>query len=70
MVERMTALEAYRTGILILPPDYELETDAEVLLLRRPDGSVAAGFVAERVIPSEVVWAAREDHKRHGRSSA
>src|SRR3712207_8349365 len=39
MAERMTALMAYRAGILTLPPGYELELDAELLLLRRPDGS-------------------------------
>jgi len=70
MAERMTASEAYRAGMLTLPPGYELQTDAEVLLLRRPDGSVADAFNADRVVPSEVAWAAEVDHRRHGRSSA
>jgi hypothetical protein len=70
MAERMTALEAYRAGILTLPPDYELEDLAGVLLLRREDGSLVAGFGADRVVPSEVAWAAEQDHRRHGRSSA
>ncbi len=30
--------------MLALPPGYELEFDADVLLLRRGNGSVAAGF--------------------------
>jgi len=58
MADRMTALEAYRAGILTLPPGYELEFDADELLLRRDDGSVVAGFGAGRVIPSET-WARR-----------
>jgi len=42
MADRMTALEAYRAGILTLPPGYELESDADLMLLRRDDGSVVA----------------------------
>ena len=70
MAERMTALEAYREGRLTLPPSYGLECDSELLPLRRDDGSVAAGFNTDRVVPSEVAWTAEQDHRRHGRSSA
>ena len=44
--------------MLALPTDYKLEFDADVLLLRRGDGSVAAGFAAMSVTPSEVAWTA------------
>ena len=70
MAERMTALEAYRAGILALPPGYELEYDADVLLLLSDDGSVVAGFGTNKVSPSEVAWTAEEDYRTHGKSSA
>jgi hypothetical protein len=70
MAERMTALEAYRAGILALPPGYELETGAEVLILRRADGSVAAAFNADRVVPSEVAWTAEEDYRTRAKYTA
>jgi hypothetical protein len=43
---KFTAQEAHRAGKLYLPPSYELQYDADVLLLRRDDGSVAAAFSA------------------------
>jgi hypothetical protein len=70
MAEKMTALEAYRAGILTLPPGYELENLADVLLLRRDDGSVAAGFGAAKVTPSEVAWTAEEDRGTRTRNTA
>jgi hypothetical protein len=53
-IEKPTALEAYRAGKLYLPPGYELEYGADVLLLRRDDGSVVAAFSARAATPSEV----------------
>jgi len=68
--EKLTALEAHRAGKLYLPPGYELEHGADVLLLRRRDGSMAAAFGATGATPSEVARTAEEDYRRHGKSSA
>ena len=70
VAERLTAKDAYREGKLSLPPGYGLEYGANVLLLRREDGSVAAAFGARGTAPSEVVRTAEEDHRRNGKSSA
>ncbi len=67
MAERLTAKDAHREGKLPLPPGYGLEHGADVLLLRRADGSVAATFSAGGVTPPEVVRTAEEDRKRNGR---
>jgi hypothetical protein len=64
MDEKMTASIAYRTGRMTLPPGYELEHGADVLLLRRGDGSVVAAFSATGATPAEVARVAEEDHKR------
>jgi hypothetical protein len=42
VAQRLTAKDAYLEGKLSLPPGYGLEHGADVLLLRRADGSVAA----------------------------
>ena len=70
VAEKLTAEEAYREGKLPLPPSYGLEYGADVLLLRRADGSVAAAFSARGVGPSEVVRTAEEDYRRNGERSA
>jgi hypothetical protein len=67
MANRMTALEAYRAGKIPLPPGYEVEHGAGVLLLRRGDGSVAATFSARGVIPAQVANTAEEDQRRNRR---
>ena len=70
MDAKLTALAAYRSGKLRLPPSYHVGCDAEeVLTLRRHDGSVVAAF-GTRVAPSEVARTAEEDFKTHGKSSA
>jgi hypothetical protein len=69
VVEKLTAEEAHREGKLSLPPSYGLEYGADVLLLRRADGSAAA-FSARGVAPSEVVRTAEEDYRRNGERSA
>jgi hypothetical protein len=53
-----------------LPPGYELEHGADVLLLRRGDGSVAATFSARGVTPAQVTKTAEEDHRRNRRRTA
>jgi L-asparaginase/Glu-tRNA(Gln) amidotransferase subunit D len=70
MAEKATALEAHRAGWLTLPPGYELEHGADVLLLRRADGSVAATFGAGSATPAVVARTAEADHRMHGRSTA
>lgn len=69
-LEKFTALEAHRAGKLHLAPGYELEHGADVLLLRRDDGSVVATFSARGATPSEVARTAEEDYRTHGKSSA
>ena len=58
---RMTALTAYLAGTMSLPPGYELEHGANVLLLRRRDGSVVATFSAKDVAPAMVARTAEAD---------
>jgi hypothetical protein len=69
-VEKFTALGAHQAGKLYLPPGYILEYGADVLLLRRDDGSVVATFSARGAIPSEVARTAEVDYRTHGDSSA
>ena len=57
----MTALTAYLAGKMSLPPGYGLEHGANVLLLRRRDGSVAATFSAKDVAPEMVARTAEAD---------
>jgi len=44
MRERLRSWEAYLAGKMRLPPGYELEYGADVLLLRRADGSTVDAF--------------------------
>ncbi len=60
---KLTALAAHYAGKLYLPPGYHIQSDAEMLVLHRADGSRVAGFVAGRSVPSEVVKAAEEDYR-------
>ena len=69
-MERLTALEAHRAGSLALPPGYSVEYGADVLLLRRGDGSVVAAFSARGANPAEVVREAVEDRRTRGKSTA
>ena len=48
-------------GKMTLPPGYSLEHGANVLLLRRRDGSVVATFSARDVAPAEVARTAEAD---------
>ena len=66
----MAAWAAFRAGKMTLPPGYEVEYDADVLLLRRADGSTVAAFSARGVSPSEVTRVAEEDYRTNNRSSA
>ena len=69
MNAKLSALTAYRAGKLRLPPGYHIGCDAEVLTLRRQDGSMAAAFGAS-VAPSVVAKTAEEDYRTNGKSSA
>ena len=68
--EESTALGAYRAGKLRLPPGYYLESDPDILALRREDGSLAAAFSAAGASPSEVGQAAEEDYRASGKHGA
>ncbi len=46
-----------------LPPGYGLEHGANVLLLRRRDGSVVATFSARDMAPAKVVHTAEADYR-------
>lgn len=50
---------------LRLPPGYQLERDPDMLVLRRPDGSMVATFSARGVVPEHVEEAAWEDTARN-----
>ena len=45
-MDKLTVLEAYMAGRLALPPGYDLEFDADIILLRKDDATVAAFGVA------------------------
>jgi len=70
MRERLTAWAAYRAGKANMPPGYELEYGADVLLLRGADGSMVAAFSARGVAASEVARIAEEDYRANRKSSA
>ena len=70
MAQRLTAKDAYLEGKLSLPPGYGLEHGADVLLLRRADGSVAATFSAEGAAPAKVARTAEGDHDRNDKRPA
>ena len=67
---KMTAWVAHREGKLLLPPGYRLERDADLLELRRTDGSLVAAFSVRGASPAAVVWEAEEDYRKNGRSTA
>ena len=64
MADDVSALDAYREGDLPLPPGYTVEHGADVLLVRRADGSVVAAFSARGATPKEVKRTAWDDFKR------
>ena len=59
----MTTLTAYLAGRMYLPPGYGLELGANVLLLRRRDGSVVAAFSAGNAAPAQVASTAEADYR-------
>jgi hypothetical protein len=69
MTTKTSALSAYRTGKLALPPGYRIERDADLMTVHRADGSMVAAFAAGEA-PSEVVRAAEGDYRANGKSSA
>lgn len=70
MVDNVTALDAYQEGKLPLPPGYSLEYGADVLLLRREEGSVVAAFSARGTTSTEVERTARNDRRQSSRNTA
>ncbi len=55
---------------MVLPPGYRLDIDADLLILRRADGSMAATFSALGADPAEVGKAAQEDYRHSGEGTA
>ena len=51
-----------------MPPGYELEDLADVLLLRKEDGSVGSGTT--EISPSKVAWTAEGDRRTRARNTA
>jgi hypothetical protein len=70
MTNKINARDAYQAGQMTLPPGYELEYDADVLLLRRNDGSTVATFSTRGVAPSMVLRAAEDDYRVNSKHSA
>ena len=70
MDTKLTAWAAHGAGKLCLPPVYGLERDADLLELRRADGSLVAAFSVRGASPAAVVREAEEDHRKNGRSTA
>jgi hypothetical protein len=66
---RLTALAAYRAGKLYLPPGYHIQSDADLLMVYRTDGSMIAAFVTGAA-PSEVSRAAEEDYRATGEAAS
>jgi hypothetical protein len=60
---KWSAWEAHMAGKLNLPPGYWVELDADLLELRRPDGSLVAAFSARGATPAEVTRTAEEEFR-------
>ncbi len=70
MDTKLSALAAYRSGRLRLPPGYHIGCEAEeLLMLYRQDGSTVAAF-GPHVAPSMVARAAEEDYRTNDQRSA
>ena len=69
MVKNVSALDAYRGGELPLPPGYNIEHGADVLVLRREEGSVVAAFSARGATPEEVKRSAWDDHRQRSNTA-
>ena len=65
----MTALIAHLGGRLYLPPGYYVDLGAEILILRREDGSVVAAFSTRGASPEEVARTAEKDYRATGNRS-
>ena len=67
---KLTSWDAHQAGKLSLPPGYHVELDADLMELRRPDGSPVAVFSARGASPAEVARTAEEEYRADGKSSA
>jgi hypothetical protein len=59
---RLTALAAYHAGKLYLPSGYHIQSDADLLMVYRADGSLVGAF-GTGAAPSEVAKEAEEDYR-------
>ena len=67
---KWTAWDALQAGKFNLPPGYHVGLDADLMELRRSDGSPVAVFSARGASPAEVARTAEKDYGKHGKSSA
>ena len=66
---KLTAWAAHETSQLPLPPGYRIERDADLMELRRSNGSLDAVFSVRGAAPAAVVRVAKEDHRGHKRTA-
>jgi hypothetical protein len=66
---RLTALAAYCADKLYLPPGYHIQSDADVLMLYRADGSMVAAIVGDAA-PSEVSREAEVEYRATGEAAS
>jgi len=66
---KLTAWEAHQIGKLNLPPSYHVELDADLMELRRSDGSLVAAFSVRGTTPAEVARTAEEEYRKNGKSN-
>ena len=66
---RLTALAAYHAGKLYLPPGYHIQSDADLLMVYRADGSLVGAFVGSAA-PSEVSREAQVDYRATGEAAS
>jgi hypothetical protein len=64
LVAHVSNKDIMREEGIHLPAGYWLETDADTLILRRPDDSIVAVFSARGAEPSEIERAAVEDRQQ------
>jgi hypothetical protein len=69
MTAKMKALDAYLGGMMALPPGYTLEHGADMMLLRRQDGSAVAAFSPGCTPPLEVARIAEQDYRASERTT-
>ena len=68
-MRKLSAWAAHRAGNLRLPPGYRLERDADLLELRKTDGSLVAAFSVRGASPA-AVWCGKPKKTTGGTAGA